>query len=124
MRSLESQGNNHSADRQVAARNSREAKEIAMRKIILGLVGLGMLFGSANAAMAHGWAHRSYNHRPVARVYRPAYRYGVGYAPGYGVGYGPGCGVAYGAGYGVAPYAYPPAGIGVGTRNFSFWLGQ
>jgi len=106
-----------------------EAKEIAMRKIILGLVGLGMLFGSANAAMAHGWGHRSYYHRPVAHAYRPVYRYGAGYAPAYGpaygVGYGPGCGVGYGAGYGgygVAPYTYPPAGIGVGTRNFSFWL--
>ena len=95
-----------------------------MRRVMLTLVGLGMLvFCGSQAAMAGGWnghGHHGYQGRP-APVYRNNYwrGYPTHYRGGYGRGYG-GCA----PGYAAAPYgyAYPAPSFGVATRNFSFFL--
>ncbi len=99
-----------------------------MRRILLSLVGLAMLFGGSSVAMAHGPNHwGGYRHPAAYRgYYRPYPRGGFAYAPpvfaGYAPGYAaPGCGVGYGVGYG-AGYAYPQAGFGVSTPGFSLFV--
>jgi hypothetical protein len=102
-----------------------QVKEIAMRRIVLTLVGLGMFLCGTNVAMAHGYSHHGHG----AAYGHHAYYGGHG---GWGVGYAPvpiygsyGCGNGYaGYGYGGYGYGYPPAGIGVAGRNFSLWFQQ
>ena len=101
-----------------------------MRRWIVGMLGVGMLLvGGASQASAHGGP---YGHAGYGRPYGGHHAYWRGYpAPRVGYGYG-GCaprvgvpypyGVGYGAGYGVGYPAYPAAGLGLATRNFSFWL--
>lgn len=95
-----------------------------MRRWILSLVGVGLLMAcGTSAAMAHGGGY-GYPGRYAPRGgYHHASWRGYG-APRYGVGYG-GCGpypAAVPYGYGVGYGAYPAAGLGLATRNFSFWL--
>src|SRR5437773_1886148 len=67
------------------------AKELAMRRIMLTLVGLGMFLCGTNVAMARGYTHPAYRHPVAHRHYYPGYavRYGAGYAPRHVAGYGP-----------------------------------
>jgi hypothetical protein len=103
-----------------------------MRRWIVSLLGVGILMAcGASSALAHGGCGYGGRYAPYGghhaywRGYpTPGYGYGAGY------GYGPRCGgytpyavgvpYGYGAGYGYG--AYPAAGLGVATRNFSFWL--
>jgi hypothetical protein len=103
-------------ERFIEGKAKKFAKELAMRKMMLTLVvGLGTLVAGTSTAMAHGFDHHAYYHRPEHHFYRPAYRYPVGVAPGYV--HAPDCG----AGYGVSPYYGAPS-VGLTTRNFGLWL--
>src|SRR5262249_49484788 len=98
-----------------ASLGSQTARECAMRKLMLTAFAFGLLtIGGVQTAQAHG---HGYYHARYAPVYARGYwgsRYPAYYGPRY-----VGCGPAYP----VAPYAaYPAPGLGVASRNFSFWI--
>jgi hypothetical protein len=86
-------------------RASRETKEAAMRKLLLGMATAGVAALAATPAAAQ---YYDYGYSPYAYSYSP-YSYGYSY-PSYSYSY-----PSYGYGY-----SYPSYGLGYSTYGYSY----
>ena len=89
-----------------------------MRKVLTGLMGLGIALTFAGSAWADGWHH--HHHAPRAVYYRPAPTVAFYAAPPRA--YYPAPAPCF-APAPVVAAPYVPFGVGYQSRRFSFFLG-